>query len=146
MDITQVTEETLNLMKKAYPQDGNMQKAMTTATDFSGYNLEPVARSLVPFDSPERNLIPRKVSPTGTIAHFKTIEAIKMSGGLGRTEGSRGSAINYTTLPHAFPFKSYGVQDGITREQMAAARGFEGDLFAKQHTFALLRMMTWAKT
>lgn len=142
MNITQVTQDTLDLMKKSYPSDGNMQKALTTATDFSGYNLEPVARSLVPFDSPERNIIPRKVSPTGTIAHFKTIEAIKMSGGLGRTEGNRGSAINYSTAPHAFPFKSFGVQDGITREQLAASRGFEADLFAKQHTFALLRMMT----
>jgi hypothetical protein len=144
MDMTQVTQETLDQMKKAFPSDGTnpLQKAMTTATDFAGYNLEPVARSLVPFDSPERNVIPRKVSPTGTIAHFKTIESIRMSGGLGRSEGERGSAITYVTAPHAFPFKSIGVQDGITREQMAASRGFESDLFAKQHTFALLRMMT----
>jgi len=140
--MTQVTKETLDLMKKSYPADGNLNKALTTATDFSGYNLEPVARSLVPFDSPERNIIPRIISPTGTIAHFKTIEAIKMAGGLGRVEGDRGSAISYTTKSHAFEFKPYGVQDSITREQMAASRGFEADLFAKQHTFALLRMMT----
>ena len=140
-DISQVTKESIELMKGTMPA-GGLSKAMTTATDFSGYNLEDVAKSLVPFDSPERNRIPRKVSPTGQVAHFKTINAIKMTGGLGRIEGQRGSAISYVTQTHDFPFKSYGIQDGITREQMAASRGFEQDLYAKQHVFGLLRLFT----
>lgn len=143
MSIETVTQETLDLMKKVYPRTGtDLAKTLTSATDFSGYNLEAVARSLVPFDSPERNRIPRIISKTGSVAHFKTIEKIALTGGLGRREGERGSAIKYTTKPHDFPFKTYGVQDGITREMMAISRGFEDDLYAKQHTFALLRMMT----
>jgi len=146
-DINQVSVETLNLMKGTGVggiwTGGQLAKSgVTTSTGLTGYNLESVARSLVPFASPERNRIPRKVSPTGTVANFKVIKSVNQSGTLSRLEGQKGAALSYNTSPVAFPFKSFGVSDQVTREALAAAKGFEDDLFAKQHTFALLRCMT----
>jgi len=109
---------------------------------WGGYSLEAPAKSLVPFESPERNRIPRVIKSNGSVAHFRTINSIGLSGGLGRLEGKRGSSITYNLSTSTFPYKSYGVQDSITEELRRTAVGTEGDLFAKQHTFALLRMMT----
>ena len=116
MNLFEISEETLNLMKANFPANANdqLKKTMSLSSGIQGYDLAPVARSLVPFAWPEANRIPRVVSPTGSVAHFKTIDKIALSGGLGRQEGQRGSAISYVTSQHDFPFISYGVQDGLS--------------------------------
>ena len=63
-NIGNATQESMKKTVEAVQQQ-QLQKAITLATGLQGYNLEAPAKQLVPFLSPLRNQIPRKVSTTG---------------------------------------------------------------------------------
>lgn len=99
-----------------------------------------MAKQLVPFLSPLRNIIPRKVSPTGTSTHWKAITSIVPQGKATALEGTRGTAMSYTVEDKMAAFKVLGLQDAVTFEAEAAGRNFQ-DVKATASTNLLLSLM-----
>ena len=99
-----------------------------------------MAKQLVPFLSPLRNIIPRKVSPTGTSTHWKAITSIVPQGKATALEGTRGTAMSYTVEDKMAAFKVLGLQDSVTFEAEAAGRNFQ-DVKATASTNLLLSLM-----
>lgn len=100
-----------------------------------------MAKQLVPFASPLRNIIPRKVSNTGTSTHWKAITDIAAAGKATTLEGVRGNGMNYTVADKLASFKVVGLQDAVTFEAEAAGRNFQ-DVKATATTNLLLKLMT----
>lgn len=134
-EMQKVSAETLDLVK------ANLSKAITTGTGLMGYSLEAPSKHLVPFASPLRNRIPRVLSKTGTSVHWKMIKDIQASGKVTTTEGNRGRMINYITEDALAAFKTFGLQDAVTLEAIAAGRNFE-DVKAMSVTNLLLKVIT----
>jgi len=135
--MTQITQETLDMVKSA--QD--MNKAITLATGLSGYSLEAPAKQLVPFLSPLRNQIPRKLSKTGSSVHWKAISAVDAAGKATAAEATRGNGMSYTLEDKLATFKVISLQDSVSLESEAAGRNFQ-DAKATAATNLLLRVMT----
>lgn len=133
--LDKVSQETLDSMKDSMA----LGKAVTTGTGLVGYSLEAPSKHLVPFLSPLRNIIPRKVSQTGTSVHWKAITAVTAGGKFTTTEGSRGNSISYTVEDKVAAFKTFGLQDSVTLEAIAAGRNFE-DVRAMAATNLLLKV------
>lgn len=136
-NMTKITQETIDMVKSA--QDLN--KAITLATGLQGYNLEAPAKQLVPFLSPLRNVIPRKVAKTGNSTHWKAITAVNASGKATALEGARGNYVSYSTVDKLAAYKVISLQDSVSLEAEAAGRNFE-DVKALATTNLLLRLMT----
>ena len=100
-----------------------------------------MAKQLVPFASPLRNIIPRKLSKTGTSVHWKAITDIANTGKATTLEGTRGSGMSYTVADKLAAFKVIGLQDSVTLEAEAAGRNFQ-DVKATATTNLLLKVMT----
>lgn len=137
MDMSKVTQETLDMMKSA--QDLN--KAITLATGLQGYSLEAPAKQLVPFLSPLRNIIPRKTVKTGSSTHWKAITAVDALGKSTAIEGKRGNGVKTTTVDKLAAFKVISLQDSVSLEAEAGGRDFQ-DVKATSATNLLLRVMT----
>lgn len=147
-NIAGVTQETINQVKKGImgqydnptPLEG-LAKAYTTGTGLVGYNLEAPAKQLVPFLSPMRNRIPRKVSKTGTSTNWKVIQSVNADGKFTAMEGKRGNSVTTVVADKVAIYKTFGLQDSVTLEAIAAGRGFQ-DPKATAATNLLLRVMT----
>ena len=145
--IAGVTQETIAQVKKSImgeygaPSLNELQKSWTTATGLVGYNLEAPAKQLVPFLSPMRNRIPRKVSKTGTSCNWKTIQSVNAAGKFTAVEGKRGQAVTTVVTDKVAVFKTFGLQDDVSLEAIAAGRNFQ-DPKATAATNLLLRVMT----
>ena len=100
-----------------------------------------MAKQLVPFASPLRNIIPRRISNTGTSTHWKAITDIAAAGKATTLEGVRGNGMNYTVADKLASFKVVGLQDAVTFEAEAAGRNFQ-DVKATATTNLLLKLMT----
>ena len=100
-----------------------------------------MAKQLVPFASPLRNIIPRKLSKTGTSVHWKAITDIVNAGKATTLEGTRGNGMSYTVADKLAAFKVVGLQDSVTLEAEAAGRNFQ-DVKATATTNLLLKVMT----
>lgn len=100
-----------------------------------------MAKQLVPFASPLRNIIPRKLSTTGTSVHWKAITDIANAGKATTLEGTRGNGMSYTVADKLAAFKVIGLQDSVTLEAEAAGRNFQ-DVKATATTNLLLKVMT----
>jgi hypothetical protein len=137
MDMSKITQETLNSMKSA--QDLN--KAITLATGLQGYSLEAPAKQLVPFLSPLRNIIPRRTSTTGSSTHWKAITAVDAMGKATGIEGTRGNGVRYSEVDRLATFKVVSLTDSVTLEAEAGGRNFQ-DVKATSATNLLLRIMT----
>lgn len=141
MSIMETTNESLQKTVEGVKDSQKLEKAIQTATGLTGYSLEAPARSLVPFASPLRNIIPRKVSNTGTSTHWKAITDIAAAGKATTLEGVRGNGMNYTVADKLASFKVIGLQDAVTFEAEAAGRNFQ-DVKATATTNLLLKLMT----
>ena len=100
-----------------------------------------MAKQLVPFASPLRNIIPRKLSSTGTSVHWKAITDVAAAGKATTLEGTRGNSMSYTVEDKLAAFKVIGLQDAVTFEAEAAGRNFQ-DVRATAATNLLLKVMT----
>ena len=134
------TQESIEKTLASVKDETQLSKAIDTGTGLVGYNLEAPAKQLVPFLSPLRNIIPRKVSPTGTSTHWKAITSIVPQGKATALEGTRGTAMSYTVEDKMAAFKVLGLQDAVTFEAEAAGRNFQ-DVKATASTNLLLSLM-----
>ena len=134
------TQESIEKTLASVKDETQLSKAIDTGTGLVGYNLEAPAKQLVPFLSPLRNIIPRKVSPTGTSTHWKAITSIVPQGKATALEGTRGTAMSYTVEDKMAAFKVLGLQDSVTFEAEAAGRNFQ-DVKATASTNLLLSLM-----
>ena len=134
------TQESIEKTLASVKDETQLSKAIDTGTGLVGYNLEAPSRQLQPFLSPLRNIIPRKVSPTGTSTHWKAITSIVPQGKATALEGTRGTSMNYTVEDKMAAFKVLGLQDSVTFEAEAAGRNFQ-DVKATASTNLLLSLM-----
>ena len=134
------TQESIEKTHASVKAETQLSKAIDTGVGLVGYNLSAPAKQLVPFLSPLRNIIPRKVSPTGTSTHWKAITSIVPQGKATALEGTRGRAMSYTVEDKMAAFKVLGLQDSVTFEAEAAGRNFQ-DVKATASTNLLLSLM-----
>lgn len=141
MSIMETTQESLLKTVEGVKDAQTLEKAITTPTGLMGYSLEAPAKQLVPFASPLRNIIPRKISQTGTSVHWKAITDVMNAGKATAVEGKRGNGMKYTVEDKLAAFKIISLQDAVTFEAEAAGRNFQ-DVKATSATNLLLRIMT----
>ena len=141
MSIMETTQESLQKTVEGVKDSQKLEKAINTGTNLVGYSLEAPSKQLVPFASPLRNIIPRKISTTGTSTHWKAITEVNAAGKATAIEGARGNGMKYTVEDKLAAFKIIGLQDGVTLEAEAAGRNFQ-DVKATAATNLLLRVMT----
>ena len=134
------TQESIEKTLASVKDETQLSKAIDTGVGLVGYNLSAPAKQLVPFLSPLRNIIPRKVSSTGTSTHWKAITSIVPQGKATALEGTRGTSMNYTVEDKMAVFKVLGLQDAVTFEAEAAGRNFQ-DVKATASTNLLLSLM-----
>ena len=141
MSMMETTMESLQKTVEGVKDAQQLEKAITTNLGIQGYSLEAPSKQLVPFASPLRNIIPRKLSKTGTSVHWKAITDIVNAGKATTIEGSRGNGMSYTLVDKLAAFKVVGLQDNVTLEAEAAGRNFQ-DVKATATTNLLLKVMT----
>jgi len=141
MSIMETTQESLTKTVEGVKDSTKLEKAIDTGAGLMGYNLEAPAKQLVPFASPLRNIIPRKLSKTGTSVHWKAITDVAAAGKATAIEGVRGNGMRYSVADKLAAFKVIGLQDAVTFEAEAAGRNFQ-DVKATAVTNLLLRVMT----
>jgi hypothetical protein len=141
MSMMETTMDSLEKTVAGVKESQTLEKAINTGVGLVGYNLEAPAKQLVPFASPLRNIIPRKVSKTGTSVHWKAITDVSAAGKATAIEGARGNGMKYTVEDKLAAFKVIGLQDSVTLEAEAAGRNFQ-DVKATAVTNLLMRVMT----
>ena len=141
MSIMETTQESLQKTVEGVKDSQKLEKAINTGTNLVGYSLEAPSKQLVPFASPLRNIIPRKISKTGDSTHWKAITEVNAAGKATTIEGKRGNGMKYTVEDKLAAFKIVGLQDAVTLEAEAAGRNFQ-DVKATATTNLLLRVMT----
>jgi hypothetical protein len=141
MSIMETTQESLTKTVEGVKDSTKLEKAIDTGAGLMGYSLEAPAKQLVPFASPLRNIIPRKLSKTGTSVHWKAITDVAAAGKATAIEGVRGNGMRYSVADKLAAFKVIGLQDSVTFEAEAAGRNFQ-DVKATAVTNLLLRVMT----
>jgi hypothetical protein len=103
-----------------------LQKAISTATGLTWYDLEPYAKLLFPVITPLRNEIPRVAGSGDTATHWKTITAINtMNLSFGLSEGHRGGSVTTQVNDMMAAYKSFGLDDSVTFEADLAAKNFD---------------------
>lgn len=122
----------LEAIRKALqsPLPDAIQKAFVSPTSATSgiaeYNLEEGARLIFPFDTPLRNIIPRRVGGGGIQANWRSITAINPNGeNIGVSEGNRGGFNSYTEQDNFAKFVELGLEDYVTWKAERAAQGFQ---------------------
>ena len=127
MRMNGITEQTLNMVKQALPQDWDkMEKIFNQALGLVWYDLEPSAKLLYPVLTPLRNMIPRVSGAGGTATNWKVITGIntgKLSPGV--SEGQRTAKITTTANNKTATYKGLGLEDAVTFEADYAAQNFD---------------------
>jgi hypothetical protein len=129
-----LSEDTLNsLMQGTQQRD---QQYVGSNSDWTGYYLEPLAKFVVPFDTPVRNMLPR-ISSVGTdIINWRAITDV--FGGSGPSVGAfilqqQGTVnkANYTWANFSNLLRMLAWSDVVTFESELYGRMFEPDVRAK---------------
>jgi len=105
-----------------------LQKALSTASNITAYDLQAEAKNLYPVITLLRNRIPRVGGKGGTATHWKSIFGITGSGVSSMPwvpEGQRSGRQDYTAIDKAATYRTLGEEDSITEEAINAAVGFE---------------------
>jgi hypothetical protein len=124
VSLTAITEETLALLKST---QGDLTKAITTATGLTGYSLEAPAKQLYPVLTPLRNRIGRQRAAVGASAvNWKQINGINTGNVWASVgEGLRNSEISYSKTDRSAAYKTLSLDDSVTHEANAMGRGFD---------------------
>src|SRR5215813_3829170 len=138
-----ITKQTFDLLKGALANpDDQLAKSISTATGLLAYDLQAPAKSLYPFVTPIRNVMPRVGGGVGSATHWRQVNAIIGSGfdAMGWVpEGQRSGQMSYSTSNKTSAFVTIGEEDAATFEAISAGRQFE-DIQA-QMAFRLLQKM-----
>jgi hypothetical protein len=128
-----ITAETLELAKAAFGRGptlvpGGLQKAgINLAENLVGINLEAPSKKLFPVYSPLRNRVSRKAAAFGaTATSWKSVKKINSTKVLAQVaEKLRNASVTTLTEDRSATFKSFGLDDFVTHEALAASKGFE---------------------
>lgn len=103
-----------------------LQKAISTATGLTWFDLEPYAKLLFPVITPLRNEIKRVPGSGDTATHWKTITGINIKNlSMGLSEGQRGGSVTTQVNDMVAQYKSFGLDDSVTFEADLAAQNFD---------------------
>lgn len=147
--LNKVTDEILAKAKDLVNQNGykydRVSKALTSASGFAGYDLQPIAILLQPVITPFRNRFPRVQHANGALsAAWKYISSLITAGVSDATpssEGAKGNALSYSATPVTAAFAELALSDSVTFGAIDAAKGFEDQLLGKAHTNLLYALM-----
>lgn len=129
-----LTQETLNqIMQGTQSRD---QQWIGNNADWTGYYLEPLAKFVVPYDTPFRNMLPRTPSVGIDIENWRAITDV--FGGSGPSVGSfilaqqtAPQKASYTWVNKSNILRQIAFSDVVTIESELYGRMFEPDVRAK---------------
>ena len=132
-NIQQLTQDAINKISEILKGGGqpytpvNVSKEVSTATGLVAYNLEPVARLLVPASSPLRNRIPRVGNTKGgTAVNWKVIQALDTAkAAIFTAEGVKASKVSVTVADKQGAFRTISLGDEVTFKAQWAGKTFE---------------------
>lgn len=129
-----VTEDTINQLTKG--SQNRDQQYVGGNTDWTGYYLEPLAKFIVPFDTPFRNMLPRTPSVGIDTENWRAITDV--FGGSGPSVGSfilaqqtAPQKASYTWVNKSNVLRQIAFSDIVTIESELYGRMFEPDIRAK---------------
>ena len=130
MNVNQITQETLELMKSAQAGGEPLNKGFTQPTSFTTglqtYDLSAPSQKLYPVLTPLRNRIPRVGGGRTIGSNWKAITNINVGNQrAGISEGKRGGVINHEVVERNAQFRAIGLENQVSFEADYAARGFE---------------------
>ena len=130
MNVNQITQETLELMKSAQAGGEPLNKGFTQPTSFTTglqtYDLSAPSQKLYPVLTPLRNRIPRVGGGRTIGSNWKAITNINVGNQrAGVSEGKRGGVINHEIVERNAQFRAIGLENQVSFEADYAARGFE---------------------
>ena len=130
MNMKQITQETIELMKSAQAGGENIAKGYTQpgspTTGLQTYDLTAPSQKLYPVLTPLRNRIPRVGGGRATQANWKAITGINIKNQrAGISEGQRGGTIAHAQVERFAAYRAFGLENFVTFEADYAARGFE---------------------
>lgn len=130
MNVNQITQETLELMKSAQTNGEPLNKNFTQPTSFTTglqtYDLSAPSQKLYPVLTPLRNRIPRVGGGRTIGSNWKAITNINVGNQrAGVSEGKRGGVINHELVERNAQFRGIGLEKKVPFESQYAARGFE---------------------
>ena len=130
MNVNQLTQETIELMKSAQANGEPLNKGFTQPTSFTTglqtYDLSAPSQKLYPVLTPLRNRIPRVGGGRTIGSNWKAITNINVGNQrAGISEGKRGGVINHEIVERNAQFRAIGLENQVTFEADYAARGFE---------------------
>lgn len=130
-DIQQLTQEAIQKITDILKSGGTgydpVRKEVSTTTGMVAYNLEPVARLLVPAYSPLRNRIPRVANTKGgTAVNWKVITGLDTAkSAIFTAEGVKASKVAITVSDKSGAFKTISLGDEVTFKSQWAGRTFD---------------------
>lgn len=129
-----LNEETLNAIQQG--TQNRDQQYIGNNADWTGYYLEPLAKFVVPFDTPFRNMLPRTPSVGIDVENWRAITDV--FGGSGPTLGSfilaqqtAPQKASYTWVNKSNVLRQLAFSDVVTMESELYGRMFEPDVRAK---------------
>lgn len=129
-----LNEETINQIQQGTQQRD--QQYIGNNADWTGYYLEPLAKFVVPFDTPVRNMLPRTPSVGIDTENWRAITDV--FGGTGPTLASfilaqqtSPQKASYTWVNKSNVLRQLAFSDVVTMESELYGRMFEPDVRAK---------------
>jgi hypothetical protein len=129
-----LNEETINAIQQG--SQNRDQQYIGNNADWTGYYLEPLAKFVVPFDTPFRNMLPRTPSVGIDVENWRAITDV--FGGSGPTLGSfilaqqtAPQKASYTWVNKSNVLRQLAFSDVVTMESELYGRMFEPDVRAK---------------
>lgn len=129
-----LNEDTINQIQQG--TQSRDQQYIGTNADWTGYYLEPLAKFIVPFDTPVRNMLPRTSSVGIDIVNWRAITDV--FGGSGPSVGAfilaqqtAPQKASYTWVNKSNVYRQIAFSDVVTFESELFGRMFEPDVRAK---------------
>lgn len=129
-----LNEDTINALSLGSSE--RAQQYVGSNADWTGYYLEPLAKFVVPFDTPFRNMLPRTTSVGIDVENWRAITDV--FGGSGPSVGNfilaqqnSPQVANYTWVNKSNVLKQLAWSDIVTFESELYSRMFEPDVRAK---------------
>ena len=114
------------------PNAGDLRKALTTATGFLGYNLEPTAKLMLPLFAGLRNRVAVDRPSVGAAAATWRMQLGYGSFNFGTNMGTAFGAVGGATTPSAVSvsadYKTQAINGDVQFEAIPQARGFDDPL------------------
>lgn len=130
----QITNETVEMLQ------GDVNRAITTATGFTPYILEKPAKVIFPTDTPLLRMTPRILGQGGPVEHWIAVTSVFNGGGpfslahLGAT-GDGSTTLDqptYNLSNYQNTYQTIALYNSVTLQAQWRTRALEGDLLARR--------------